>query len=88
MPTEDQSGQLSAEALLELEALHRQAEDEQAAIRRLEQRVEKLITEAAFAEFPVLKNMSAEDFRKFDDRRSRIAARFALQVAEFAARAE
>ena len=88
MANEDASTPLSTESLLELDVLYREAEDEQASIRRLEQKIEKLITEAAFTEFPALRNMSAEDFRKFDDRRNRAASKFALEVANFAYRNE
>ena len=74
--------------ILRIENLYCDMADEAAATKRLEQRLEKIITEAAFAEFPALKNMSAEDFRKFDDRRNRAASNFALEVAEFAGRTE
>ena len=72
----------------ELEASYRAMMDETAAMQRLSSRVEHLITQAAFAEFPSLKNMSPEDFLKFDDRRSRTAMDFALHISKFAFRAQ
>jgi hypothetical protein len=44
--------------------------------------------EAAFAEFPVLKNMSAEQFRRFDERMARRACDCAVEIADFAGAAE
>jgi hypothetical protein len=80
--------QIPEKIALELDELFRAAQDEQADIRRLEQRVMKSMTEAALQEFPVLKNMSSEQIRKFGDSVSRLSCDFAIRVASLAYAAE
>jgi hypothetical protein len=46
------------------------------------------MTEAALQEFPVLKNMSSEQIRKFGDSVSRLSCDFAIRVASLAYAAE
>jgi hypothetical protein len=73
---------------LELEGLLREAQDEQADIQRVADQVARAMTETAFREFPVLKNMSAEQFRKFGDAVSRLSTDFAMRAARLADEAE
>jgi hypothetical protein len=73
---------------IELEGLHREAEDARAAADRVYETVYKAMCESAFKEFPVLKNMSAEQFRKFEERMSRKAFYCAVEVADLACEAE
>jgi hypothetical protein len=77
-----------AEICIELEGLHREAEDARAAADRVYDTVYKVMCEAAFKEFPVLKNMSAEQFRRFEDRMVRCACDCAIEVADLAYAAE
>jgi hypothetical protein len=69
---------------IELEGLLRDAEDERAAADRVYDTVYKAMCQAAFAEFPVLKNMSADQFRKFEDRMVRLACDCAMETANLA----
>jgi hypothetical protein len=66
----------------------RSAQDEQADIRRLKQRVAKLLTQAAMEEFPALKQMTAPQIRAFGDKVTRTATDFAMQAAHLAYEAE
>jgi hypothetical protein len=73
---------------LELEGLLRNAEDANAAADHVYHTIYKAMCESAFKEFPVLKNMSAEQFRTFEDKMSRLACDCAVRVADFAYAAE
>lgn len=75
---------MEASPLLELEILLREAQEEQADIQRLYDRVGRLMTEAAFEEFPWLKQMSAAQIRDFGDAVSRSATNFAMRAANIA----
>ena len=83
-----ESNQSPEESFLEWDNAHEAMQDEVAAIQRLENRLTKVMAEAAFAEFPELKNMSGEQFRKFDDRLGRAVCDFAREIANFAYGAE
>jgi hypothetical protein len=73
---------------LELEGDLRELQDANAAAERVYEAVFKTICESAFKEFPVLKNMSAEQFGKFEDRMVRHACDCATEVADLACAAE
>jgi hypothetical protein len=77
-----------ADICLELEGLLRDAEEDRAAADRVYDTVYKAMCAAAFAEFPALKNMSAAQFRKFEDRMVRRACDCAVEVADLAYAAE
>lgn len=77
-----------AEICIELEGLHREAEDARAAADRVNDTIYKAMCEAAFKEFPGLKNMSAEQFQNFEERISRRAFYTAVEVADLAYAAE
>jgi hypothetical protein len=86
MGTGNERSELEEE--LELETLYRDCEDEQADIRRLEDRVAKLLTQAAMEEFPALKQMTAPQIRAFGNTITRTATAFALEAAHLAYEAE
>jgi hypothetical protein len=71
-----------------LEGRLREVEDDNAAADRLCNRLANAMTEGAFEEFPVLENMSAEQFRKFGDAVSRLSTEFATRTANLAFAAE
>jgi hypothetical protein len=73
---------------LQLEALYLEADEEQAAIRRLTTRLGKVMTDIAIEEFPYLKKMSAEQIREFGDAVSRTGTNFAMRAASLAFAAE
>jgi hypothetical protein len=80
--------QTPEEIALDLEGLLREAQDEQTDIQRLADAVARGMTDAAWKEFPVLKNMSTEQIRKFGDAVTRLATDFALRTAKIAFAAE
>lgn len=76
------------EIAIELEGLLREAQDEQADIRRLEDVVAKVMTQAAFKEFPVLEKMSAKQILEFGHAVSGLSTDFAMCAASLAFAAE
>lgn len=83
-----QNNPAGPEQFIELEALLREAQDEQAAIHRLITRISRYMTDAALEEFPSLKQMSAGQLRDFADALSRAATTFAMKADHLAFVAE
>jgi hypothetical protein len=79
---------LNLPEMLAMDSLESEAQDEQAAIRRLEDRVAKFMTQAAMQEFPSLKNMSSSQIREFGNTVTHTASDFALQASHLAYEAE
>jgi hypothetical protein len=76
------------EIALDLEGTLRELEDANAAADRVYDTVLKAMSESALKEFPVLKNMSAEQIRKFGEKLSRLSLDCATTVADLAFAAE
>ena len=74
--------------VIELGSFFRGYQDEQADIARLSARVSRFMTEAAFEEFPELKEMDARQIREFGNIVTGAAGDFALKIAQLAFSAE